>query len=307
MDPSTSAPPDGGTVEEAPAGPPQEDRKARIARYVALFAMPFLMVTMMYATYVGTMHAPAPRDLPVAVVGAGPAAEQLVAGLDAAPVDARLVATEDEAVGLLKDREMAGALLPPAEAGGTATIYTANAAGASQASTVQQVLAPLAVENEWRTAVEDVAPLADGDMSGTAVLFAGMGMMLAGYVPLSLMTMSLPYLLRLRRFLPLALVWSAVTSTVIWTILGPVVGAVDGYYLEFLGIGVLATGAVALTQLLFTKLVGPLAVLFGMLLWVVFGMPSSGLSLSIHTMPGFFQFLHGVLPLPAAGEALRSL
>ncbi|MFC7467122.1 hypothetical protein ACFQVA_05120 [Actinomadura keratinilytica] len=137
-------------------------------------------------------------------MGAGPAAEQLVAGLDAAPgdaVDARLVATEDEAVGLLKDREMAGALLPPAEAGGTATIYTANAAGASQASTVQQVLAPLAVENEWRTAVEDVAPLADGDMSGTAVLFAGMGMMLAGYVPLSLMTMSLPYLLRLRRFL----------------------------------------------------------------------------------------------------------
>lgn len=155
--------------------------------------------------------------------------------------------------------------------------------------------------------MEDVAPLADGDMSGTAVLFAGMGMMLAGYVPLSLMTMSLPYLLRLRRFLPLALGWSVLTSTVIWTILGPVVGAVDGHYLEFLGIGVLATGAVALTQLLFTKLVGPLAVLFGMLLWVVFGMPSSGLSLSIHTMPGFFQFLHGVLPLPAAGEALRSL
>ncbi|WP_127451412.1 ABC transporter permease [Streptomyces sp. B29(2018)] len=310
MDPSTSAPPDGGTVEASPAGPPQEDRKARIARYVALFAMPFLMVTMMYATYVGTMHAPAPRDLPVAVVGAGPAAERLVAGLDAAPggtVDARLVATEDEAVGLLKDREIAGALLPPAEAGGAATIYTANAAGASQASTVQQVLAPVAVENEWRTSVEDVAPLADGDMSGTAVLFAGMGMMLAGYVPLSLMTMSLPYLLRLRRFLPLALGWSAVTSTVIWTILGPVVGAVDGHYLQFLGIGMLATGAVALTQLLFTKLVGPLAVLFGMLLWVVFGMPSSGLSLSIHTMPGFFQFLHGVLPLPAAGEALRSL
>ncbi|MFD4990210.1 ABC transporter permease [Streptomyces sp. NPDC058374] len=104
-----------------------------------------------------------------------------------------------------------------------------------------------------------------------------------------------------------ALGWSALTSTVIWTILGPVVGAVDGHYLQFLGVGVLATGAVALTQLLFTKLVGPLAVLFGMLLWVVFGMPSSGLSLSIHTMPGFFQFLHGVLPLPAAGEALRSL
>lgn len=311
MDSSTSAPPDGGAAaEEIPPAPPQEDRKARIARYVALFAMPFLMVTMMYATYVGTMHAPAPRDMPVAVVGTEQAAGKLVAGLNASAgggVDARLVGTEGEAVSLLKEREVAGALMPPSEPGGTATVYTANAAGASQASTVQQLLAPVAVENEWRTEVEDVAPLPEGDLSGTAVLFAGMGMMLAGYVPLSLMTMSMPYLLRLRRFVPLALGWSALTSTIIWTILGPVVGAVDGHYLHFLGVGVLATGAVALTQLLFTKLVGPLAVLFGMLLWVVFGMPASGLSLSIHTMPGFFQFLHGVLPLPAAGEAMRSL
>ncbi|CAM5714215.1 hypothetical protein SHIRM173S_08626 [Streptomyces hirsutus] len=44
-----------------------------------------------------------------------------------------------------------------------------------------------------------------------------------------------------------------------------------------------------------------------MLLWVVFGMPASNLALSLHSMPGFFQFLHGVLPLPAAGESLRSL
>lgn len=144
-------------------------------------------------------------------------------------------------------------------------------------------------------------------MAGIAVLFAAMGMMLAGYVPLSLLLMACPHLLSLRRFLPIVAGWSAATSTIIWLILGPIVGAVDGHYLTFLGVGMLATGAVALTQLLLTKLMGPLAVVLGMLLWVVFGMPSSNLALSVDMMPGFFNFLHGVLPLPAAGEALRSI
>ena len=62
-----------------PATPPTEDRKARIARYVALFAMRFLMVTMMFATYVGTMHAPHPQGLPIAGVGADPAAARATA------------------------------------------------------------------------------------------------------------------------------------------------------------------------------------------------------------------------------------
>ncbi|SDC92805.1 ABC transporter permease [Streptomyces prasinopilosus] len=322
MEPSTPAPPSGGPPP-GPAGPPTasaapgppgaprvEDRRTRIGRYVALFAMPFLMVTMMYATYVGTMHAPAPRDMPVAVVGSGQTAQEVVSALDSlpgGPLAPRLVATVDEALDLIGDREVSGAFEIPASGRGEAVIHTASAGGASQASTVQQLLAPVAAENQWRITTEDAAPLPDGDMSGTAVLFAGMGMMLAGYVPLSVLTMSLPFLLTLRRFVPLLIGWAAATSTVIWVVLGPVVGAVDGHYLRFLGVGMLTVGAVGMTQMLFTKLVGPLAVLFGMLLWVVLGMPASNLALSVHSMPGFFQFLHGVLPLPAAGEALRSL
>ncbi|WP_234313840.1 ABC transporter permease [Streptomyces sp. NBRC 109706] len=306
MESPTVDPPAQGPGTEAEG----EDRRARIARYVALFVMPFLMVTMMYATYVGTMHSATPKDMPVAVVGAGPEAEAVVTELNADPqgaVDARQVASEEEALDLLRDRDIAGALRVPDGGGDAATLSIATAAGASQATAVQQVLAPVAAGNGWDVVVEDAAVLPDGDLSGTAVLFAAMGMMLAGYVPLSTMVTSLPFLLSLRRFLPLLLGWSVATSTVIWAVLGPVVGAVDGHYLTFLGIGVLATGAVGLTQVLFTKLLGPLAVLLGMFLWVSLGMPASNLALSIHSMPSFFSFLHGVLPLPAAGEALRSV
>ncbi|WP_244933207.1 ABC transporter permease [Micromonospora tulbaghiae] len=297
------------TTDPATAEPNAADRKERIIRSVALFVMPFLMVTMMFATYMATMHSPHPRQMPVAVVGSGAQAQGVVDALNATPgepVEARLVTSRDAAVELLRDREISGALQLPAAGSDQATIFTASAAGASGAATAQQLLAPIAVQQQWTATTEEVAALPDEDRAGIAVLFAAMGMMLAGYVPLSLLLMATPHLLRLRRFVPLVAGWSALTSTIVWLILGPVVGAVDGHYLTFLGVGVLATAAVGLAQLLFTKLMGPLAVLLGMLLFVVFGMPASNLALPVHTMPGFFQFLHGVLPLPAAGEALRS-
>ncbi|MFF3868342.1 ABC transporter permease [Micromonospora sp. NPDC001898] len=304
------SPPDPSSTTAPGSAPAEEDRKTRIARYIALFAMPFIMVTMMFATYMGTMHSPHPREMPVAVVGTGPGAEAIVNALNSAPeraMDARLVPSGGDAVELLKDREIAGALEIPIEGSATATIYSAMAAGASQATTVQQMLAPVAVGQNWTIATENVVPLPEGDGSGTAVLFAAMGMMLAGYVPLSLLLMAVPHLLSLRRFLPLLAGWSALTSSIIWLILGPIVGAVDGHYLQFLGVGMLATGAVGLGQLLLSKLMGPLAVLIGMLLYVVLGMPASNLALSVDVMPGFFSFLHGVLPLPAAGETLRAI
>ena len=297
--------------------PPPESPGERKGRIIALFVMPFLIVTMMYATYMATMHAPKPQDLPVAVVGSGAAAaefaQQLESGADGA-LDVRVVADVATAQELIQDQEVAGALALPdagatsgSTAGAEATLYRASAGGASQSSTVQQLLGPAAVAAGWSVEQVDLAPLPPGDSSGTMVLFAAMGLMLAGYVPLSGMLMGAPNLLRVRRFLPLALGWGAVTSTLIWLILGPVVGAVEGHYPLFLAVGTLAVLAVGVTQMLLTKVMGPFAVLVGMLLWVIFGMPASNLALPIHSMPGFFGWLHDVLPLPAAGGALRAV
>lgn len=289
---------------------PEADRKREIIKRVFLFLIPFLMVTMMYATYMGTMHSPKTRDMPVAVVGSGAVAESVVDELKSVQdgaADPRLVADRGKALDLLKDRDVAGVLLLPADGGTEATVYTAQAAGASQAGTVKQILAPVAAGHDWTTKTEDIAPLPSGDSAGIAVLLAAIGMIMVGYVPLSGMMTAVPHLLGLRRFLPLLAGWAVLTSTVTWLILGPIVGAVDGHYWAFVGIGLLATGAVGIGQLLFARFLGGLALLPGMLLWVVFGVPSSNLAMPIHAMPGFFGFLHNVLPLPAAGEALRSV
>ncbi|MCD4532827.1 hypothetical protein LRP67_01840 [Nocardioides sp. cx-169] len=288
--------------------PPPETPAERKGRMIALFVMPFLIVTMMYATYMGTMHDPQPRDLPVAVVGQGAAAERFAERLEDSAdeaLDVRLVEDLAEAEELIEEQEIAGAITP-ADGRGAATVYRAMAGGASQATLVDRMLGGAAVAESWPVETVDLGKLPEGDGSGTMALFAAMGMMLAGYVPLSSVLSGTPNLLRVRRFLPLAVGWGALTSSLIWLILGPIVGAVEGHYPLFLGVGTLAVTAVGTAQLLFTKVMGPFAVLLGMLLWVIFGVPSSNLALSVHSMPEFLQFLHGVLPLPAAGEALRS-
>lgn len=310
MDSPPSIEPSSESPTDRPIPHPPEDRKTRRIRYVFLFVMPFIMVSMMFATYVGTMHAPTVHGMQIAVVGSGAEADAVLAALASTPddaVDPRVVATVAEARDLVSSRDVSGAIVVPSAGDVQATVLTASAAGPSQAMMVQQILVPVGVANAWEISTEDIAPLPAGDSSGTAVLFAAMGMMLAAYVPLSLMLMAVPHLLSLRRFLPVLAGWAALTSTIIWLILGPVVGAVDGHYLQFLGVGMLTVAATGMAQLVFTKVIGPMAVLIGMLLFVVLGMPASNLAYPIDSMPGFFSFLHAVLPLPAAGETLRSI
>jgi hypothetical protein len=297
------------TISEKYPPPPPETPSERKGRMVALFVMPFLIVTMMYAVYMSTMHSPQPSDMPVAVVGTGAQVEGFADELRSTSSDAldvRVVDDAAEAEDLIAQEEITGAIEPPAS-GDVAKIYQASAGGASQASVVTNLLGPVAIAEGWQPESVELAPLPEGDGTGTMVLFAAMGMMLAGYVPLSSMLSGTPNLLRARKFLPISLGWAALTSSIIWLILGPLVGAVDGHYPLFLGVGTLTVMAVGVSQLLFTKVMGPFAVLLGMLLWVVFGVPSSGLAMAIDTMPGFFGWMHGVLPLPAAGEAIRSV
>lgn len=314
-------------MSEAGATP----RAAKAARYGFVFAFPFVMVMLLVGIYVSAMHAPKPHDLPVAVVGSGAQAERSVAALDAAdgsPVDARLLRSVDEAKRQLHDREIAGALVLPnnsdssdtsdtsvnsgnsgsdGNGGTTAQLWTAQAAGASQTMTVSQLLTPVAAASHLTVEAHDVAPLPQDDQSGMGVLYLSVGAMLAGYMAVTVASSGMPRLLRLKKLVPVLAGWSALMSVVIWTLAGPVIGAVSGHAPEVLGTAFLGIFAVGLTQAFLTRLFGPIAVIPGITLFMFLGVPASNLALSIHTMPGFFGFLHHVLPLPAVGEALRAI
>ncbi|WP_051714777.1 hypothetical protein [Nocardia rhamnosiphila] len=284
------------------------EKKEKIGRIVGMFVFPFLLVSMMITGYLAAMHAPAPNDMPVAV--AGPGAAEFAIALEAdqgAAVDIRVAAGAAEARALVLDREVTAAIALPEQPGeATAAVYTASAAGASQASTIGQVLSAQAVGADLQPRAEDLAPLPGRDPAGLAVMFMTTALMLAGYMPLSLMLSSAPELLRFRRFVPLLAGWAAVTTGLVWTVAGPILGALDGHTAEILGIGWLAVFAVGSVQFFLTRILGPMAVLVGMLFLMVLGVPASNLGMSVYTLPGLYPILHGFLPTPATGEALRS-
>ncbi|MFZ2512677.1 MAG: ABC transporter permease [Gordonia sp. (in: high G+C Gram-positive bacteria)] len=295
--------------------PPTAEQRAqreKIARYIAAFVFPFIMVTMMVTGYLGAMHSPSPNNMPVAVTAASPQqAQQFADALEqSAPdaVDVRVVATADEARTLVFDREVTGAVALPDSPAEAATIYTATGAGASQLSAVNGLLTPVLAADGFDIHAEDLAPTPATDPGGLAPMFLTTALILAGYMPLSLLLSVAPELLRLRRFLPILAGWSVLAALIAWVIAGPVIGAAVGANAwAIIGIAALAVFSVGLVQLFLTRILGPLAVLIGMLFLMVLGIPSSNLGMSVYTMPSIFPFLHNFLPSPAVGEALRSV
>lgn len=305
------------TLEPVPGGPPGDDaadedlaraRKEQVGRVAAIFVMPFLMVGMMIAGYLFAMHAPAPNDMPIAVAGTSLQAEQFARSLrdtDPDAVDVRIVATGDQARDLVFDREVAGAVVLSDT--GTATIYTAGAAGASQSSTVTGLLAPQVLGQGLDLVTEDLVPLPEHDTAGLAAMFMATGLMLAGYMPWSIVLSNSPELLRKRRAIPLLAGWSALIAALVWFVADPVLGAVEGHTAAILGVSWLAVFAVGSVQFFLTRIFGPMAVLVGMLFVMVLGVPASNMGMSVHTLPSLYVTLHSFLPTAATGEALRSV
>ncbi|WAP50730.1 ABC transporter permease [Arthrobacter sp. ATA002] len=282
-------------------------RAEKIGRYVAMFLMPLLMVSMLVGGYLAAMHAPAPNDMPIAVAGTAQQASAFADAFEAADpeaVDVRVTGSAGDARELVMDREVAGAVVL---ADGTATLYTAGAAGASQAGSVTALVAPQVLAQGLALQSEDLAPLPENDSAGLGAMFMTTALMLAGYMPLSLMLSNSPELMRFRRFVPLLAGWSALIAALVWTVVGPVMGVVEGHAAAVLGICALSVFAVGSVQLLLTRIFGPMAVLVGMLFLMVLGVPASNMSMSVHTLPELYPFLHSFLPAAATGESLRSV
>lgn len=278
-----------------------------IGRYVAMFAMPLIMVGMMVTGYLGTMHAPSPNNMPIAIVGTSAQADQFATALesaDAKAVDVQFVDSAEAARQLVIDREVSGAVYI---ADDSATIYTASAAGSSQASVVTTMLAPQVLAQGLTLEHEDLVALPSNDAAGLGAMFLATALVMAGYLPFSMVLSNSPELLRFRRAVPLLAGWAALVAALVWTVTGPILGVVQGHSMAVLGIAWLGVFAIGSVQLLLTRFLGPMATIAAMLLLTVLGMPASNMSMSVYTMPSFFTFLHSVLPTPAIGEALRSV
>ncbi|MGW0818048.1 ABC transporter permease [Streptomyces viridiviolaceus] len=306
---ATTDPDEGPVTTPTSEADPASDKREAIGRLVAVFLFPLLMVSMMVGGSLLTSHNPTPHDLPIAVVGPQAQTDQLIAAVNAAEpgaVDFEVMSDAAEGQQLVVDREVAGAVT--LEGGEEpAKIYTAGAAGPSQASLVQSLVAPQLLALGVDSQVVDLAPLGKHDTGGVAVLFLASAFIMAGYMPMSLLLSASPKTLRIRRIVPLLAGWAAVMAPLVWFIVGPLLGAFDGHALPVIAVGWLSIFAVGLVQVFLTRILGPLASLAAVLFISVLGTPASGLTSSIHTMPDVYATLQQFLPTPATGQALAAI
>jgi len=279
----------------------------QIGRYVAMFLMPLIMVGMLVSGYLAAMHSPTPHNMPVIVAGDAIHAQRVATTLEQETgnaLKATVLTSADKAITQVKDREVAGAIVLNES---SATLYSAAGAGASQQSSLMKLALPQLMAEGYAVDTQDVAPLPKNDVAGLAAVFMTTALLMAGYLPFSVMLSNSPELLRFRRVVPLLAGWAALVSGLIAVITGPVLGLVSGHTLPVLGLSWLAIFAIGSVQLFFTRLMGPLAVIIAMLLLMVLGVPASGLSVPLSSLNGFYSFLHAFLPAPAIGESLRSI
>ncbi|MGO4301289.1 hypothetical protein [Leifsonia sp. RAF41] len=143
--------------------------------------IPLFLVGGMALAYLGAFHAPQPHDIPVAIVGEGPAAQVFAQTLnDKAPaeLDVTTVKTAAEAKQLLTDQKLAAAYQADAT---HATIYVSTAASETQSSAAEKLFLPIAYQQHLPVTIDDVHPVPADDGTGQGLFFLMVALSVGGY------------------------------------------------------------------------------------------------------------------------------
>jgi hypothetical protein len=264
--------------------------------FPALFFVGFLVC------YMIPFHAPEPHDVRVAVSGPV-AAAQIQADLEEkAPgaFDITAVKTAGEAREKVESRDAVAAF---SVKGDNAKLFVAKGNGSMLESTVSSVFSDVAEEQGADLQTVDLAPTPKGDAMGTSLFYLAMVWNIVPYVCVMM-------LLRATTLSRRAKLTTLVVAGAVMSVVGYMVGlALDVIPAEPLAMlyGFMLTQAVAWTIFGLVPFVRQYVVGFAITLFVLFSIPSSGGAIPYQMVPGFFRWLHPVMPLGNFIDAAHGL
>lgn len=263
-----------------------------------------LLQLVMIGSYVGALHEPRPRDVPLAV--AGPAA---TAGLTASlrrggVLDARRMDSVAAARTAIDERRVSGIFIPGRKRD---RLLVASAASFSVAEILPVILRRAAPPGRDLT-VQDVKPLPSDDPRGLSPFYLVIGWLVGGYVAATVLGLARGSAARGRRGAAgrlAALAAYALASGLLGTLLvQSVVGVLEGETLALAAAGTLLVFAVGAATAALQGLLGIVGTAVAILLFVALGNPASGGPLATELiMPGPWREIGPLLP-PGAGTTL---
>ncbi len=259
----------------------------------------------------------APRDLPVGIVGAGPAGQAAVESLDHAQpgaFDFHLYSDEADASTAIRERDVYGAFIfTPAGI----TVLEASAASATVAqllTTAGQQLAVHAAQQATADArtgapaqakIVDLVPASAQDPRGLVLSSALLPLTICGIIAAAVIALLLAFRPAWRQLTALV-VLSALVGLGAYLIAQPFLGALPGEHVASWGALTLTLLAVASTTAGLIALVGTAGLAIGAALMVFAGNPFSGATSAPELLPGAVDHLGQWLPPGAGANLLRS-
>lgn len=254
--------------------------RAWLPRTAALLLGTLALATAFIAAYVGALHHPTPRDVPVGVVLGDQRAQAVMAAVrretdKIEPVEYDDPAAADDG---LTAREVYGVLTSTPEGG--LRLTTASAAAPAATEVVDQVLAEAARRGNLPLAVTDEVPVEQSDPRGLVPFYLAVGYVLGGYLAataLGLRAGTAPRSLARAGLRIAALaVYAAVLGVAGALVVGPALGVWHHDVPAVAAVGALAVFAAAMIAAAVQGWLGLLGTGIVILLLVVLGNPGSG-------------------------------
>jgi nucleotide-binding universal stress UspA family protein len=247
-------------------------------------------------------HAPSPHAIPVGIVAPATVTGQVEDVLDASVQDGfdlRVYPSEARARTGIAHREVDGALIA---SGRQLRLLVAQADGTGPAQALTKVFDAIAAKSGRPLTVTDVAPPLADDSEALSPFFIILGVLIPSLVAGSASA------LVFRRARP---AWCVAAPAVVAVAIGLVAAGIAdgvsglGHYAAIAAIVALFSLAVAAPMAALGRIWPPLVSL-ALLVFLVFGIPSSGGPANLAPFgPAFLRPLHPALPLGAAADAVR--
>ena len=263
----------------------------------------------MIGSYVAALHAPEPRDVPIAVAGPPTVADAVAQRLGRGDtLDPRAVADARAALRAIDEREVYAALVVGRSAD---RLVVAPAASAAIAELLPAALRRAEPPGR-RLSVTTVRPLPASDPRGISPFYLVVGWVVGGYLGATVLGLARGGAARDRRAALLRLAalaaYAAVSGVLGALLVQEVIGVLEGRTLALAGVGALLVFAAGAATAALQSLLGIAGTALAILLFVVLGNPGSGGPLATELlMPELWRELGPLLPPGAGTEIVRNV
>jgi hypothetical protein len=275
----------------------KEAQQAQTRLAVAAMLVPLFFVVMFAACIIGTYHRPDPNGIKVGVVGPAALTAPLRAGLVKAVGGQFVISTVPtvaQATDAVQQRELDAAFVPTTDSKEPASIIVAGAGGRLVATAAETLARSVTALQGVQLVVNDVRPLAPGDEIGLGVFLFVIVCTIGGYLAVTVLAAAAPDLLARRRYL-FIVAFAILVPTSVYLIAGLGFGTYagrPGAILAFIAVGALYVFVIGLVTRLLQELIGPVAILGSLTIFVFLNIPSLGATYTANLLPSFWRFFN---------------